>query len=536
MIDMRFFGASELVAEVMPEGDHNLVRAVGGIGFDEWRFSRSGITYLSSYKEWSIHLGIPDAEAVFVEWFRQHSWSVILSSPGRIARQIFLALGGTGGVGILTNEGIVKLLERMSDGKTMRKQAFVGEISRIANLDRFPVQADRLLKRLTDDRVFRLSVEVQCPVCTQRSWYSLEDMAYKLQCMKCLDSFDVPSHSPDDLAWSYRSFGPFSLPGYAQGSYSVLLTHHFFSGTLHGSTTIIMSFNAESGKKKIEADFGLFFSQRAFGIPSTLLLFAECKSYGRFERCDIERMVYLGGEFPGSVLVFSTLRKELTAKEKQMLRRAVTRGRCYSVHDPNQGVLSVLVGNAIVAIGNDAGCQTTNRPASRVSGSTQGGAALPQGHQAPRMDEHGGIRNVHVIRSHQRFGPWGCEGGHDALARPGLPPALRRVEDPGPVSYLVSREGERLHHPVAIEPVFVAMAETLVLRWTVSPQHACEAGREVAAQRCHRGVEHFRPGGSKTHQLRLPGQACRKFISGSGHGSCHNHGRQAAECTQHCPA
>ena len=30
----------------------------------------------------------------------------------------------------------------------------------------------------------------------------------------------------------------------------------------------------------------------------------------------------------------------------------------------------------------------------------QGGAALPQGHQAPRMDEHGGIRNVHVVGSH----------------------------------------------------------------------------------------------------------------------------------------
>ena len=166
----------------------------------------------------------------------------------------------------------------------------------------------------------------------------------------------------------------------------------------------------------------------------------------------------------------------------------------------------------------------------------QGGAALPQGHQAPRMDEHGGIRNVHVVRSHQRFGPWGCEGGHDALARPGLPPALRRVEDPGSVNYLVSREGERLHHPVAIEPVSVAMAEALVFRWAVPPQHAREAGREVASQRCYRGVERFRPGGRKPHQLRLPGQTCGKFLSGSGHGPCHDNGRQAGECPQHRPA
>ena len=37
------------------------------------------------------------------------------------------------------------------------------------------------------------------------------------------------------------------------------------------------------------------------------------------------------------------------------------------------------------------------------------------------------------------------------------------------------------------------MAEALVFRWTVPPQHACEVGREVASQRRHRGVEHFRP-------------------------------------------
>ena len=48
------------------------------------------------------------------------------------------------------------------------------------------------------------------------------------------------------------------------------------------------------------------------------------------------------------------------------------------------------------------------------------------------------------------------------------------------MNYLVSREGERLHHPVAIEPMSVAMAEALVLRWTVPPQHTCEVCREVA--------------------------------------------------------
>ena len=217
MIDLKFYGASELVAEVLPDGDETLARAIGGVGSAEWRFSRSGMTYLASHKDWTIHLDIPDAESVFVEWFRQRDWSVELSSAGRIAKQTCSALGGVWGLGVLTDEGIVKLLGEMSDGKGVRKKAFLGEISRISNKRRFPLETERLAKSLTDKRMFRLGLEVQCPVCTQWSWYSLEDLAYRLQCMKCLERFDVPSHSPDDLAWSYRSFGPFSLPAYAQG-------------------------------------------------------------------------------------------------------------------------------------------------------------------------------------------------------------------------------------------------------------------------------------------------------------------------------
>ena len=88
------------------------------------------------------------------------------------------------------------------------------------------------------------------------SWYSLENLGYRLQCMKCLERFDVPSHSPDDLKWSYRSFGPFSLPAYAQGAYSVLLTFYFFSRKLEGATTPIMSFNATKRQVQLEADLG----------------------------------------------------------------------------------------------------------------------------------------------------------------------------------------------------------------------------------------------------------------------------------------
>lgn len=349
MIDIRLYGAKGLVAEVIPEGDHNLARAVGGFGISEWRFARSGMTYLSSYNDWSIRLDVPDAESIFVEWFRQHGWDVMLSPAGRIAKQMFLSLEGIWGVDILTNEGIVKLFGKMSDGKSMRRKEFAGEVSKIANLSHFPTETERMVRRLVDYRAIRLGLTIQCPVCTQHSWYSLEDVAYRLQCMKCLERFDVPSHSPDDLAWSYRLFGPFSLPGHAHGSYSVLLTHSFFSRVLDGATTAIMSFHAKRQQKNIEADLGLFFSKGTFRRTPSSLLFAECKSYGRFELRDIERMTTLGAEFPGAILVFATFRKALSEREKRMLRKVAKRGRKYSVLDPNHNPVLVLTGIELFA-------------------------------------------------------------------------------------------------------------------------------------------------------------------------------------------
>lgn len=344
MIDMKLYGANDLVAEVIPEGGDTLSRAIDGIGFEQWRFSRSGMTYLSSQKDWTIDLNVPDAERVFVEWFREHDWSVALSSSGRIAKQACLALGGSWGVGILTDEGMVKLLDKMSDGRNMRRKAFLGEIRKIVNKRKFPVRAEGFVKRLTDDRVFRLGLELQCPVCMQRSWYSLEDINYKLLCVKCLERFDVPSHSAKELVWSYRSFGPFSLPNYAQGSYPVLLTYYFFSRKLAGATTTIMSFSAEKGQRKLEADLGLFFNHQRFGRTSTDLIFAECKSYGSFKRRDMERLCYLGAEFPGAILVFATLRTKLSTTEKRMLRRIANRGRKYSDYDRNHNPVLVLTG------------------------------------------------------------------------------------------------------------------------------------------------------------------------------------------------
>jgi hypothetical protein len=147
--------------------------------------------------------------------------------------------------------------------------------------------------------VVRLGVDVQCPICTQRSWYSIAEIDYELRCRKCNEQFRLPEHNPKEVHWSYRAVGPFALPGRAHGVYTVLLAYRFFSLLLHLPTTPLLSFTAGKGTEQIEADLALSVKETRFGRTTKETLFAECKTYDYFKRQDIDRMLSLSKGFSG---------------------------------------------------------------------------------------------------------------------------------------------------------------------------------------------------------------------------------------------
>lgn len=322
-----YVDTEDITAQVLPKGNKDLARAAGLVGIAEWRFSNRGIVYLSRHTESSIFLTMPNAQSIFVEWLGLKGWKTELSSPGRIGKQILKQLGGTFGISILAEEGLIKLLEKMAEDKTISKEQFWAEMQKITNEREFPIDPNRFLKNLLKANMFRLGVELQCPTCTQHSWYSIKELDYQLRCSKCSDEFEIPSDKPNELRWSYRTHGPFNLPFRAYGVYSVLLTLKFFAKPMTNPTTPILSFTASKGSRRLEADLGLLLRESKFGQSKTHLIFAECKSYNHFEKADIDRMRFIGSEFPGAILVFSTLRKSLTEKEKRMMRPLVNQGR-----------------------------------------------------------------------------------------------------------------------------------------------------------------------------------------------------------------
>ncbi len=328
-LDFRVFGGKELLAQVIPAASSgwDMVRSIGGMEPENWRFSRKELVHLVEHPDWSIHISVPLAKDVFSGWMKVKGWEVTESSPGKIAYQMARRLNGVHGLSILSHAGVLGLLKKMEDGKVVGKEEFFAEINKVANQNRSLSDKTRVAEWLLSAGMIRIGAEFQCDSCQRLSWFSLKDLDYRLQCHNCFEYFDIPAASPDQIKWAYRAFGPFSLPGRAHGVYSVLLTLRYFAQLHDCPITPMLSFIAKKNAKNVEVDLGFFLKEAKYGVSATRLIFAECKSNDDFKKSDVDKMRWLAGEFPGAIIVFATLKKELSKKEKALLKPFVNKGR-----------------------------------------------------------------------------------------------------------------------------------------------------------------------------------------------------------------
>lgn len=312
----RFYGSKEPMAEVFPEGSKELSSAIGRGNYRDWRFSSSGPVFLASNEQDLIFLELPRAEAVMTEWFRERGWKVNLSPSGRMASQLVKQLDGTRGVSLLAHKGVIKLMSELENEGGMPRQAVVGRIKQVIASEGLHFDSERFLGRLIEVSALRLGAKIQCPVCTRHNWYELDALKYQMRCRLCLSDFDAPVHSPKSIEWTYRAHGPFAS-SVSQGAFSVLLVLKFLSGRGshdHGITPLF-SYTAKKDGQELEADFTCLYKPTTWRVSRTQVVHAECKSFSGFERADFERMKVLAREFPGSALIFATLKEELSVAE-----------------------------------------------------------------------------------------------------------------------------------------------------------------------------------------------------------------------------
>jgi hypothetical protein len=166
-----------------------------------------------------------------------------------------------------------------------------------------------------------------CPECRQRSWYSVKELDYELQCRQCLQTFPLPSGKPKNIRWAYHGFGAFRSPRQTQGGIAVILLLRLFKIGMHDQITPFLSFNAKKDGNPIEIDLALFTERMRHDFTEQDLIFAECKTHNPFRLQDVRKMEGFARQFPGATVVFATLNRSLSKQEQALLKPAVNRGR-----------------------------------------------------------------------------------------------------------------------------------------------------------------------------------------------------------------
>ena len=343
VVKLQDWSHEDQIATVFPCDYRNPSFPKFRLGREHLLPTTEGLVIFPEYRNLSERWDLVDGTTALNTWFNENKITAVLSDAGRATQQIIQTLGGFWGVRSLAHKGIIEMLNEMSKKPVTRSahfKEFQNKIHAAVNKD---IWRNKNFETLVERKAVELGLELKCSKCGSWSWYSVKQLDYSLNCELCLKQFDFPITNPGNSKlsrWAYRVIGPFALPDYARGGYAASLTIRFFADVIGGMDRSEVSWSSgqeltlASGKKS-EADFILWNQRKQmFGTDyPTEIVFGEAKSFGRdaFKQEDVDKMKLLAESFPGSVLVFATMKEatELSIEETTHIRKLAEWGREY---------------------------------------------------------------------------------------------------------------------------------------------------------------------------------------------------------------
>ena len=270
-----------------------------------------GLVMFPEYQSIPESWNLVDGTTAFAQWFKANKIPSSISDAGRATHQIIRTLGGCWQVSDIAHKEVIEFLNKISDRLT--KTASHETVQEKLGKD--------VLERLVERKAIELGLNLKCSRCSEWNWYSITQLDYSLTCGLCLKQFDFPVLNPKNTKfskWAYRLIGPFAQPDYAKGGYTSSLAIRVFTCLigLMGRTETTWSAGQElelTTGKKVEVDFMLWYQTRQIAGPDSPpeTVFGEAKSFGKvaFRKSDVDNMKLLAQKFPGSILVFATMRE-----------------------------------------------------------------------------------------------------------------------------------------------------------------------------------------------------------------------------------
>lgn len=299
-----------------------------------------GLVHIPTFRGMAATWDLTDGTTAVIAWLKTQGIEAVSSSAGRVTQQVIHTLGGFWGVRCIANAETVKYLNEISRRPGHRSAHHQEFRNRIKGFSRGDVWRDRSFEGLVERGAVQLGLELKCTKCANWSWHVLSGLGYEMTCEFCRRGFPFPVIEPSvagNARWAYRLVGPFALPNFAEGSYAAALALRFFAATLahHDKAGVTWSGGLElrMQDKRLEADFVLWYQRKQLlknDLP-TDVVFGEAKSFGAdaFQADDVDRLKQLALVFPGSILVFATMKTaaELSEAEVSRLRRLAEWGR-----------------------------------------------------------------------------------------------------------------------------------------------------------------------------------------------------------------
>lgn len=342
VVQLEDWTHTDQIATVLPCDYKNPLSRNFRIGIHDLLSTTEGFVVFPQFKNLPEHWDLLDGTTAINKWLKIHKMNAALSDAGRATQQIIQTLGGFRGVASLAHPKIVKLLNDISRkpiSRSAHHQEFKNKIQDAIKDDSW---RRHNFENLVEKGAVELGLELKCTKCSSWSWYSLKQLDYQIVCSLCLRQFGFPIVEPgasSNSRWAYRLIGPFALPDYSKGGYAAALSIRFFSEIIgHDHVDVTWSAGQElelAPKDKVESDFILWYQRKQiFGnnYPTEIVL-GEAKSFGReaFQSEDVVAMKRLAVRFPGSILVFSTMKEadELSTEEVGRIAKLAEWGREY---------------------------------------------------------------------------------------------------------------------------------------------------------------------------------------------------------------
>lgn len=319
--------------------------------------TREGIVLFRQYKLHGASLRLLSQQNAVIAWLKSRGIDAKPSSSGRNSEQVLRSLGGTRDANLLADEGTVRLLDKMT--KTIPdRTASIAEWKEVLGRRSKALFSRVKLDSFIRANVMRIGLGVPCPNCEKENWYSLTDVDYEVTCERCLGKFSFPQTGLKfkEGDWRFRVLGPFSVPNYADGAYATVLTLRFFNSALsagHTPTAFATGLDIHHGTSKFEIDFVGWYSEGTkFWIDaSPVVIFGEAKSFGTevFMEPDVQRLKRMSEAIPGSYVVFSAMKRQLSDGEKNRIRKFAEWGRVPQKNGEPRAMVIVLTGIELFA-------------------------------------------------------------------------------------------------------------------------------------------------------------------------------------------